>query len=96
MATVANETFGREELHAALRGEESSVRIYWDDGDPQNEGPACEDARGERDPLDFVCWASVNDNVKRPNIEGYQIVHFFDEHGDYRGPDNDGIYPVMR
>jgi hypothetical protein len=100
MATVANETFGREELHSALRGEPSDIEIYWDASDPQDPGPAWRtpgDERGgcESGPLDVCGWASLYDDTVRQHIEGYQVAHYFDGHGAYRGPDAEGIYPDM-
>ena len=78
-------------IKSALRGEPSSVVIYWDESDPKNPGPAYKAKRGDdgnSGSLDFDGWVNGDG-------EGANISHFFGPDGLYLGPDQDGMYPDL-
>jgi hypothetical protein len=70
-------------ITAALKGEDSSVVITIDENSTLF-------ADGQE--LQFLCWAG-------PSVDGseddtYSMADYFDINGDYRGPDQHGVYPM--
>jgi hypothetical protein len=71
---------------------DAEVSIHWDDQDPQNAGPAYRirhEGREESGSLEHVGWS-------HDATEGYNGADFFDEEGNYRGPDQHGVYPILK
>lgn len=82
-------------IDQALRGEATpghSVTIYWDGQDPNNGGPAYRivDAAGheESGALHHRGWSA-------DDTDGYYLTEYFGPTDEYRGPDQDGVYPIL-
>lgn len=76
-----------EQIEAAVKGEKSDATIYWDRQDTTNVGPAyrCGQESGS---LTHTGWSG--------DAAGYNIADYFcGPDGAYRGPDKDGIYPIL-
>ena len=84
----------KNNLVNALRGAQSDMVIYWDTQDAANIGPAFRFA-GESGPLEFVTWASTGGRITADDVAGYNIADYFGVDGAYKGPDQDGIFPVL-
>lgn len=69
--------------------EDSPVRVYWDEQDPADCGPAWK-SDTDSDRLDHWGWAGCDDDG-----EGRHISDYFGADGYYLGPDADGVYPVL-
>lgn len=86
-----------QQIEAACKGEKSTATLYWDSQDPRNVGPAyrCGDESGS---LTVEGWQHINGNPPADDeIQGYNIADYFTgPDGAYRGPDSDGIYPILR
>ena len=92
-----------KELIEALKSTTSpDVLIYWDRQDRNNEGPAYRVTTGEINQresgaLDLAGWAHVSGRkVEDSEVVGYNVGDYFGlSGGEYKGPDQDGIYPVL-
>ena len=76
-------------IRAALQGRPSSAVIYWDRQDPSNVGPAYR-FEGESGVLEFIEWSNGESSMV-----GYELPNYFGRDGSYKGPDCDGIYPIL-
>lgn len=68
----------------------SGVVIYWDEQVPGNHGPAYRDG-ADYGSLSFAGWAGG----EAAEYEGLEVGHYFSAHGEYFGPDRDGVYPTF-
>jgi len=94
-----------ERIEDAARGFESTISIYWDNGDPDNTGPAwSDDETGETGTLRTGSYERAAREDEGPllndwvycdddEIAGYSLVHYFGGDGSYLGPNTDGISP---
>lgn len=84
-----------DRLALALRGEESSVEVYWDEQDKNNAGPAYRDEEtGESGSLEFTGdWLSLDGHEGETG--GYYLTAYFKQNGKYQGPDMYGVYPSL-
>lgn len=82
-----------EIVNALAAGKETtadSAILYWDDQDAANAGPAYRVKFGEDEfsgPLELEGWSS--------DVDGYELAHYFDAQGEYKGPDAVGVYPIF-
>lgn len=85
-------------LTAQLCGEESGIVIYWDAQDSANAGPAYRDESDLSNgsgALDFGGWGRVGGGIGDHDCQGYSVSDYFGDNGQYRGPDEFGVYPVL-
>jgi hypothetical protein len=86
-----------DSLCLALLGKPSATTVCWATANPSEEGViACLGAN--RDPLDFVRWAHVSGRQVAPELAATRNLrdYFRGWNNGYTGPDQDGIYPLMR
>lgn len=85
----------KNEIMKALRGEPSSVTLYWDKQDSNSEGPAYRTAdNGESGALDLIRWANINGTPA--TAEGRELWMYFEGPNDtYTGPDCYGVFPLL-
>jgi hypothetical protein len=77
-----------------LKGEQSDATIYWDTQDQSNIGPAFR-MEGDSGALNVTGWAHVSGRaLANDEAIGYNVSDYFTA-GAYRGPDANGIYPMM-
>jgi hypothetical protein len=78
-----------EKINGVAAGNSNGeVLIYWDDQNADDAGAAYRTTAGESGPLHFEGWSSADAN-------GYELAHYFDSQGEYKGPDADGVYPIF-
>lgn len=82
-------------VEAALWGDESPAVLYWDTQVPGDPAPAYR-VGDESGRLYFDGWAATDGRDVRGEVDGYNLGDYFDgPNGAYRGPDRDGIYPLL-
>jgi hypothetical protein len=68
------------------------LTLYYDTQDPADPGPAYRTAE-EGGALELCGWGGPADGTEDSS---YRIGEFFGDDGAYRGPDNEGVYPLFR
>jgi len=78
-------------LNQAAAGEDNGIVIFWDNSDPENEGPAYRDG-AESGPLEFAAWDDPGDITE---TTAYQLSDYFGYNCNYRGVDCHGVHPLF-
>lgn len=87
----------RNSIALALVGKSSQASLFWEKQNPSKEGPVYHIGK-ETGLLEFVRWTHVSGrSVAETEIHGKRLRDFFTgPSGSYRGPDTNGIYPLLR
>ncbi len=87
----------RNSIALALVGKPSQASLFWEKQNPSKEGPVYHIGK-DAGLLEFVRWSHISGHsVSEAEAQGKKLRDYFTGQGNsYRGPDSNGIYPLLR